>query len=365
MLPQVCGHWLPEWATAGPGNGFRLSKKNIPDVNDKGTAASVKKPGPASGSLARPAVSIRTIGENEEGQRIDNYLIKILKGVPKSRIYKAIRSGEVRVNRGRVQVSRRLAPGDQVRIPPIRVSSGPGNVVIPPRLLDQVPILLEDEHLLIVNKPSGLAVHGGSGLPFGLIEAFRQFDEFSGYLELVHRLDRETSGCLMIARSRPALLGLQRQLNTLRTAKKIYLALVRGQWQSGTRTVDLGIGKGMGPGNEKRSVIDNAGKQAVSIISPVQRFQSSTLVEIELKTGRMHQARVHCTACGHPIAGDRLYGDSKFNDEMRKLGLGRLFLHAAKLGISHPQSKHRIEVSAPLPDQLQVLLDSLAGFESR
>ena len=319
----------------------------------------MEKSAPVPGAATRPAVSMRTIGQDEAGQRVDNYLIRILKGVPKSRIYKAVRSGEVRVNSGRVKVSRRLQSGDLVRIPPIRVSAGPGDVFIPPKLLDQVPTLFEDRHMMVVNKPSGLAVHGGSGIPFGLIEAFRKLDESDSYFELVHRLDRETSGCLMIARSRQALLGLQQQLNHHRSVKKTYLALVRGQWLAGSRTVESALRKESTAGRESRMVIDENGKPAVSIISPLQLFESCTLVEIELQTGRMHQARVHCAGCGHPIAGDRVYGDQQFNDEMKKLGLGRLFLHAVKLGITHPVSQQWLEVQAPLPEQLQGLLDSL------
>ncbi len=306
-----------------------------------------------------PKVKLVAITASEVGQRVDNFLIKVLKGVPRSRIYKAVRSGEVRVNGSRIPVSHKLKIGDQVRIPPIRYAQPNQVAVIPPNLMDSIPILFEDQYFLVLDKPSGLAVHGGTGVKYGLIEALRQLRLQCRFLELVHRLDRETSGCLMLAKTRPALLALQKQLGEQRTIGKYYLALVLGRWKGPTRTIDLALSIRNESGKNKRAVIDPGGQPSISHIKPLQQFLDSTLVEIELKTGRMHQARAHCAACGHPIAGDRMYGDNDFNKKMKKSGLGRTFLHSHILKIHHPIKKIAIEITAPLPASLQTLLDKL------
>ena len=308
---------------------------------------------------APPKAQLIEITTSEVGQRIDNFLIKFLKGVPRTRIYKAVRSGEVRVNRSRIKVSHKLKVGDQVRIPPIRYAQGSQQVVIPPNLLENVPVLFEDPYLLVLDKPAGLAVHGGTGVQYGLIEAYRQLRPQYGFLELVHRLDRETSGCLMLAKTRPALLALQQQLGAHRTIGKFYLALVLGSLQDRIRTINLALSVKTESGKHKRSIADPKGHHSVSRIRPIKHFFDSTLIEIELKTGRMHQARAHCALSRFPIAGDRLYGDEGFNTKMKKLGLGRTFLHSHKLQFGHPVTKNPVELEAPLPPSLQAVLDHL------
>lgn len=318
----------------------------------------------------KPVVSNRIIKDQEAGQRLDNFLMKILKGVPKSRIYKAMRSGEVRINGSRVKPSHKVLSGDSIRIPPIRVARGNTAAVIPPKLLDQIPVLYEDEYILIVDKPSGLAVHGGSGLQYGLIEALRQLGGANRYLELVHRLDRETSGCLMLAKTRDALLTLQQNLGHARKIKKIYQALVQGYWPAKKERVDFPLIKQQEHGSDRKMWIDRNGQTAQSVISLLASFGSASerrsgegfpasLVEIELKTGRMHQARVHCAAKHHPIAGDRQYGDREFNKWTTKLGLGRLFLHASTLTMPHPITGEKLTIQSDLPDRLSHVIDSL------
>ncbi len=306
----------------------------------------------------RRSLSWVSAGPAEHGQRVDNFLIRHLKGVPKTRIYKAVRSGEVRVNGSRIKVSHRLAAGDRVRIPPLRMSPDKDRIAVPPGLLERIPVLFEDEHLMVVDKPSGLAVHGGSGLPFGLIEAVRQLRPGLPFIELAHRLDRETSGCLMLAKSRRALLAIQSQFSAERPAEKIYLALVEGDWRATDQRIDLPLLR-MAAGDMKKTRVDPNGQRAASVISTVSRYAEGTLVRLELETGRMHQARVHCAAAGHPVAGDRTYGNRDFNRAMRKPGLGRLFLHAHALSIVHPDSGRPVSFDAPLPEQLSSVLERL------
>ena len=313
-----------------------------------------------------PKARIVEITEDEQGQRIDNFLFKTLKGVPKTRIYKAVRSGEVRVNGSRIKVFHKLKIGDKVRIPPIRHGVTNQSVVVPPNLLNQIPVLFEDEYFLVVDKPAGLAVHGGTGIDFGLIEAFRQLRTSLPYLELVHRLDRETSGCIMLAKSRNALLSLQKQLGEERSIGKFYRALVtgdcRGGWQKNSRTVRLALSRQVGPGIEKRSVVDRNGQSALSKISVLEQYAGSALVEIELKTGRMHQARAHCAAIGHPIVGDKIYGDDEINTKFKKKGLGRMFLHSYRLNIRHPVTGVEMALHADLPPALKNVLANLELF---
>lgn len=304
-----------------------------------------------------PAARTVTAGPGDAGQRIDNFLARHLKGVPKTRIYRALRKGEVRVNGHRTRPHYHLVDGDRVRIPPIRYRGSGEPPVVPLKLLDQVPVLFEDGHILVVDKPAGLAVHGGSGMEFGLVEALRQLRPDLDFLELVHRLDRETSGCLMLALGRPALVALQRQLAERRGIRKHYLALVKGVPSGGGAvTVDRPLRQVRGRDGKKQVVVDAEGQQATTVFRIRRAFADTALLEAELLSGRMHQARVHAAHMGHPVAGDRLYGDGGFNARMQGLGLGRLFLHAERLRIHHPHSGLRQDFFAPLPAALESVL---------
>ena len=299
------------------------------------------------------------IDEDRAGQRLDNFLLTHLKGVPKSRIYRIVRKGEVRVNKGRIRANYRLQAGDSVRIPPIRQSE---STEIKPKqnALDAVEqaILYEDKSVLVLNKPSGMAVHGGSGVSYGVIEAIRALRPDAHYLELVHRLDRDTSGCLLIAKKRSALRHLHELLRGDGVDKQ-YLALVKGTWQGGKRIVDAPLLKNVLRSGERVVRVDKDGKSSLSIFHPVESFQDASLVRVELKTGRTHQIRVHATHIGHPIAMDKKYGDEAFNQQMQALGLRRLFLHARTLSFTIDDSDKPITVTAPLDDQLETVLDNL------
>lgn len=308
-----------------------------------------------------PETAVREIevGEDGVGQRIDNFLLKTLKGVPKSRIYRILRKGEVRVNRGRIKPEYRLQRGDLVRIPPIRVSEArqpvvPGDRIL--RLLEQ-NILYEDKGLLVLNKPSGLAVHGGSGVSFGVIEGLRALRPDARFLELAHRLDRDTSGCLVIAKKRSALRAFHELLRD-GGMDKYYLALVQGRWQGGKRRVEAKLRKNVLKSGERVVRVSDDGKPSLSIFTPVAIYKDCSLLRVKLVTGRTHQVRVHAQFCGHPIAGDDKYGDADFNRVMAARGLKRLFLHAAELRFTLPDSV-TIHVEAPLEDDLQTLLKVL------
>ncbi len=297
------------------------------------------------------------IDATRSGQRLDNFLLTTLKGVPKSRIYRLVRKGEVRVNKGRSKPDYRLQAGDIVRLPPVRMAPA-AEQVAPERfawLTDR--IIYEDEHLLAVDKPAGLAVHAGSGVAFGLIEGLRALRPEASMLELAHRLDRDTSGCLLIAKSRPALLGLHQALKTGGIAKR-YLALVRGLWRGRQRTITAALERHE-RGGERMVEADEEGKIATSVFHPRTRYTEAgaTLVEVELLTGRTHQARVHAAHAGHPIAGDDKYGDRDFNRELRAIGLKRLFLHAWRLNFKHPLTNEKMAIEAPLAPELSALLE--------
>lgn len=298
-------------------------------------------------------VEIVEVSPEQAGQRIDNFLIKYMKGVPKTRLYRALRAGEVRVNGARKKAPYHLCAGDKLRIPPIRRRIAGGGAVIPPALLTQIPVLLEDRSVLVVDKPAGLAAHGGSGLDYGLIEALRQLRADLPFLELAHRLDRETSGCLMLAKSRDALLALQAQLGARRVDKH-YLALVKGVWRGGARDIDAPLPK-------HKSQRADDGIDAHSVFTPKLAFPHATLVGIRLLTGRMHQARRHAAGIGHPIAGDWLYGDPDFNRAAKQAGLTRLFLHAERLRFTHPDNATAMETRAPLPPELERALADFAA----
>jgi 23S rRNA pseudouridine955/2504/2580 synthase len=309
-----------------------------------------------------PAVRYLEIDESRAGQRLDNFLIATLKGVPRSHIYRILRKGEVRINKGRARPDYRLEPGDVVRIPPLRQSSAKdldpqqaaeGFAWLLPR------ILYEDEDLMVVNKPAGLAVHGGTGVGVGLIEALRGLRPEAPFLELAHRLDRDTSGCLLLAKTRPALLALHRMLRDGKMEKH-YIALLAGAWRGGKREVSVALEKNRPSSGARKVAVAADGKEATSLFMPRQRFSFSTLMEIKLITGRTHQARVHAAHLGHPIAGDDKYGDREFNQRLQRLGLKRLFLHALRLHFTHPQTGSKMDFEAPLPAELSLLLERLA-----
>ncbi|HEY0722147.1 MAG TPA: 23S rRNA pseudouridine(955/2504/2580) synthase RluC [Gammaproteobacteria bacterium] len=301
------------------------------------------------------------IEEDSAGQRIDNFLVKSLKGVPKSRIYRILRTGEVRVNRGRIKPDYRLQQGDTVRIPPIRVSeqappARPGERI---QRLIEASILYEDKGFLVINKPSGLAVHGGSGVSFGVIEGLRAMRPEAHFLELAHRLDRDTSGVLVLCKKRSALRAFQEQLRENQTDKK-YLALVRGKWKGGARRVSAALRKNVLSSGERVVRVADDGKESLSIFEPVAIFGNlASLVRVSLITGRTHQVRVHANHIGHPIAGDEKYGDEAFNRQMSELGLKRLFLHAEELTFTLPESGKPLTIRAPLEPALTQILEKL------
>ncbi|HEX9813015.1 MAG TPA: RluA family pseudouridine synthase [Burkholderiales bacterium] len=298
------------------------------------------------------------IDVSREGQRLDNFLLGQLKGVPKSHVYRILRRGEVRVNSARVAPSYRLQEGDKVRIPPIRTSQ-PVKATEPQRFeWLSGRTLYEDRDLLVLDKPGGLAVHGGSGVGAGLIEGLRAVRSDLPVLELAHRLDRDTSGCLLLAKNRPALLALHEMLRDGKIEKR-YLALLKGRWRGGSKTVSARLARDRIRGGERLVGVSDEGRAAASRFEPKRAYGPATLVEIRLDTGRTHQARVHAAHIGHPIAGDEKYGDRAFNRELRELGLRRLFLHAARLRFAHPATGARIEIAAELPTELKSLLERL------
>ena len=271
------------------------------------------------------------VGPGEAGQRVDNFLLRRAPGVPKSRVYRLIRAGDVRVDGRRVKQTRRLAEGEQVRIPPLATRPPAGAARVPDALREAVAdaVLLEHEDFLVVDKPPGVAVHGGSGLAFGLIDALRQRLD-APRLELVHRLDRGTSGCLLVARDNARNRALQRLFRERDVAKE-YVALVAGDWPDGRRVVDAPLAKNVAHAGERRVVVDAAGRGALSRFAVRRRLPGATLVDVAIETGRTHQIRVHAAHAGHPVVGDTRYGDNRTNARLRRLGLGRLFLHAARL----------------------------------
>ncbi|MEE9398009.1 MAG: 23S rRNA pseudouridine(955/2504/2580) synthase RluC [Methylococcales bacterium] len=300
------------------------------------------------------------IDEEIAHQRIDNFLIARLKGVPKSRIYRMMRKGEVRINRGRVKPSQKLEAGDVVRIPPVRISKmpvkvHPGNKIT--ELLES-RILYEDEALLVLNKPSGMAVHGGTGLAYSVIDGLRLIRPETRFLELVHRLDRETSGCLIVAKKRSALRFLHACFREGRVTKK-YLVLLAGIWQRKKMLVDQPLLKNVQKSGERMVVISSAGKRAQTEFRRVRKFSGATLVEAKLITGRTHQIRVHSAYLGHPVAGDERYGESEKLKEMRKMGLSRLFLHAEELVLNHPETGETLHINAPLDEALTSFLTAM------
>jgi 23S rRNA pseudouridine955/2504/2580 synthase len=296
------------------------------------------------------------IDEASAGQRLDNFLIKTLKGVPKTHVYRIIRSGEVRVNKGRAAADTRLEMGDSVRLPPVKLPEK-AEKAVPAR---EFPVLFEDDHLIAVNKPAGVAVHGGSGVSFGVIEQLRQARPDARFLELVHRLDKETSGLLLVAKKRSALTHLQDQFRG-RSTGKTYAALVAGAWPANRKVIDIALHKYLTSEGERRvravSPAADEGKRSITLVQVVQAFKAWTLLDVTIKTGRTHQIRVHLASQGHPIAGDDKYGDFELNKALQKQGLKRMFLHAWRLQFNHPSNGERIELLSPLPPDLQKFLE--------
>ena len=306
------------------------------------------------------------IDEASAGQRLDNFLIKTLKGVPKTHVYRIIRSGEVRVNKGRAAADTRLELGDNVRLPPVRVADKPVGAPAPAR---EFPVLFEDEHLIAVNKPAGVAVHGGSGVSFGVIEQLRQARPGAKFLELVHRLDKETSGLLLVAKKRSALTNLQDQFRD-RSTGKTYAALVAGAWPANKKVIDIALHKYLTTEGERRvravSPAADEGKRSITLVQVAGAFEGYTLLDVTIKTGRTHQIRVHLAHEGCPIVGDEKYGDFALNKSLAKgealqgVKFDRMFLHAKRLRFDHPASGEAIELEAPLPAECQDLLQHLA-----
>ncbi len=311
------------------------------------------------------AVSVRLIEVDADsaGQRLDNFLMRHLKGVPKTHVYRIIRSGEVRINKGRVSAETRVQDGDTVRIPPVRISEKVAEKAERPAPAKEFPALLDDEHILAIDKPAGVAVHGGSGVSFGVIEQLRQARPEAKFLELAHRLDRETSGILLVAKKRSALTHLQDQFRERETGKT-YLALVQGAWPGNKKVIDLPLHKYLQADGERRVRVTTAddpdGMRSVTLVKvrqvfearPLQGLPAMSLLEVTIKTGRTHQIRVHLASQGHPIVGDDKYGDFDLNRRVQKHGLKRMFLHAWRLQFNHPASGERVELRAELPPEL-------------
>lgn len=312
-----------------------------------------------------PSVQFLTVSDEEAGQRIDNFLRTKLKGVPKSMIYRILRKGEVRINKKRVKPEYKLLDGDLIRIPPVRtsereeaqVSTGLAKVSA---LADC--IIYEDDYLLVLNKPSGTAVHGGSGLSFGVIEGLRALRPEARFLELVHRLDRDTSGVLLVAKKRSALRALHEQLRS-KGMQKDYLALVRGQWQSHCKVVQAPLLKNILQSGERIVRVNSEGKPSETRFKVEERFEHATLVKASPVTGRTHQIRVHTLHAGHPIAFDDRYGDRDFDGQLAGTGLKRLFLHAQALKFEHPNTGETLRVEAPLDEALRRCLQRLRNHK--
>ena len=306
-----------------------------------------------------PQVIYVEINEDNCDQRLDNFLISRLKGVPKSRIYRLVRKGEVRVNKGRVDIKYRLATGDVVRIPPIRVAERSEESFVPKGLQAalQQGILFEDDGFMVINKPAGFAVHGGSGVSSGIIEGLRLMRPDARFLELVHRLDKDTSGCLLIAKKRSALRKLQEFFRNSEI-KKTYQALLAGQWDRKKLIVTAPLLKNISKGGERIVVISKAGKAAETLFTRIKLFRNATLVEASPKTGRTHQIRVHAASLGHAIVGDDRYGIDEINKLFKNKGYKRMFLHAETLQFKHPVTDEKMTISAPLPLQLINLLNN-------
>jgi 23S rRNA pseudouridine955/2504/2580 synthase len=300
--------------------------------------------------LSKARASVLEVDEESAAQRIDHFLCRRLRGVPKSHVYRVLRSGEVRVNSGRVQPDYRLRAGDRVRVPPIRTAPTP--VRPPPARPLKLPVVYEDAALLILDKPSGVAVHGGSGVSFGVIESLRAERPQAKLLELAHRLDRDTSGLLIVAKKRSALIELHRMLREGEIGKT-YVAVVAGRWPGGAREIRAPLRKHVTPAGERRVRVQPDGLEAVTQARRLAQSERLSLLEVRLLTGRTHQIRVHLAHAGHPIAGDDKYGDFALNRELARQGAKRLMLHAQRLSFAHPSTGERLRFSTPLPADMR------------
>ncbi|WP_245909454.1 RluA family pseudouridine synthase [Sphaerotilus hippei] len=329
--------------------------------------AKPRPPSPGKAGESSPcAAQVRhlIVDEGSAGQRLDNFLIRELKGAPKTLVYRIIRSGEVRINKGRAQADTRLESGDDVRVPPLRLTEKDPDLAaaVPAR---EFPILFEDEHLLAIDKPAGVAVHGGSGVSHGVIEQLRRARPGARFLELVHRLDKETSGILLVAKKRSALTALQDQFRQRETGKT-YAALVIGAWPAATKVIDVALHKYLDAAGERRVRAVAAdhpdGRRSISLVRIVKTYTHGTLLDVTIKTGRTHQIRVHLQNAGHPIVGDDKYGDFAVNRAYARgercpgVRFERMFLHARQLAFDHPATGERIELRAPLPPECETLL---------
>ena len=308
----------------------------------------------ARANTPKPQASTLVVGEESESQRIDNFLLRQLKGVPKSHVYRVLRSGEVRVNSGRVKPDYRLRIGDRVRVPPVRTAV-PKAVAVPKQL--DLKIIHEDAALLVVDKASGIAVHGGSGVSFGVIESLRAARPEAKMLELAHRLDRDTSGLLLVAKKRSSLVELHRMLRE-GEVEKIYVAAVKGRWQGGKRELSEALHKYVNARGERRVSVHSGGQSAVTKVKPLQIGENFSLLELHLMTGRTHQIRVHLAHAGHPVLGDDKYGDFELNRALGRQGVKRLFLHARRLAFAHPVGKEPLRLESPMPPDMRAFLES-------
>jgi 23S rRNA pseudouridine955/2504/2580 synthase len=312
-------------------------------------------------AIRAPTVRRITVDEGSVGQRLDNFLLRELKGVPKTHVYRVIRSGEVRINKGRAAADTRLELGDEVRLPPVRMAAEKDEASVPPR---EFTMLFEDEHLLAIDKPSGVAVHGGSGVSFGVIEQLRRARPQAKFLELVHRLDKETSGVLLLAKKRAALTALQEQFRE-RGTHKVYAALVNGAWPANKKVIDVALTKTLDAKGERHvrvsQAADEAARRSITLVRVLRAFAHHSLLDVTLKTGRTHQIRVHLAHEGHPILGDPKYGDFALNRALARgpQRFARMFLHARHLAFDHPTSGERVLIDAPLPAECAALLEQL------
>ena len=319
-------------------------------------------------SAGNNSVTHLVVGDEEQGQRLDNFLIRHCKGVPKSHLYRILRSGEVRVNSGRVDATYRLCAGDKLRIPPIRIAERAQNEVdeAAKQRVD-LPIIYEDEAMLVIDKPEGIAVHGGSGVSFGVIEALRRQRPQAKFLELAHRLDRETSGILLVGKKRLALTALHDMFREHGSgADKRYLVLVKGRWMNATQHVKAPLLKYLTEGGERRVSVNPEGKAAHTVFRLLARWPEMSLLEAQLKTGRTHQIRVHLAHLGFPILGDEKYGDFSLNRTIKSAGLKRMALHAWRMAFRHPLTAAPLECVAPLPDNIRsciAMADARGGRE--
>jgi 23S rRNA pseudouridine955/2504/2580 synthase len=308
-------------------------------------------------------VQIIEISERQDGQRLDNVLMFLLKGIPRSAIYRLIRTGQVRLNGKRCKPLSRVGAGDKLRIPPVRQRS-PADSKIPENLIEQLrsAVLFEDEHYLVLDKPAGIPVHAGTGFSFGVIDAVRKAWALE-QIDLAHRLDRETSGCLVLGKNRAALIRMQSLMHT-DSARKSYFALLMDRLPDPRMEIDLALRRSQLKGGERMVLVDPEGKPARSVFRVLEQYRFADFVEVRLLTGRTHQIRVHSAAIGHPVAGDKKYGDREFNKKMRSCGLNRMFLHAHQIDLPGTDDE-TIPVHAPLPDDLRAVLDAIPARERK